>query len=205
MAHPIPKLYLITNEQDCPDTSTLLIKVEACLKVGIDWVQYRVKDTAHAIQLEQAQLLKQLCDDYQAELFINDSVDLALTVDAHLHLGQQDSHLSSARQLLGTEKKIGLTCHNQVTLALEAEKLGADYVSFGAFFPSITKPHANLCDWSVLEAASQVMTLPIVVIGGISEKNIAKFYEESTEVSRIAISHHLLKHRQKEIEHYFQI
>jgi len=88
-----------------------------------------------------------------------------------VHLGQNDTPISTAREQLGEKAIIGISCYNQLQLAFEAEAMGANYVSFGALFNSTTKPNASHCPLSVIKIAKEKINLPIVGIGGITFEN----------------------------------
>ena len=165
-------LYAITP--DSTDTANLLAMTELVLAGGATIVQYRNKIADAALRQEQAYLLAQLCRKYQAVFIINDHVDLAITVDADgVHLGQDDGCIGDARKKLGDEKIIGVSCYNQLNLAIDAAQQGADYVAFGAFFASSTKPDAVTASTDLLCKAKQKLNVPIVTIGGITLTNAA--------------------------------
>lgn len=163
-------LYAITD--DSLLQGRLLAAVEAALLGGCRIVQYRSKLTNSEHQLREACALLALCRQYEAQLLINDSVHLALAVGAHgVHLGQDDMPIAVAREQLGNTAVIGITCHDSLTLALDAQRAGADYVAFGRFFPSGTKQSAPPADLQVLAQARQALNIPIVAIGGITLDN----------------------------------
>ena len=111
-------------------------------------------------------------DRYQVPLIINDNVELCNEVDADgVHLGKQDSSFEQARVQLSADKIIGITCHDSVVAAVSAEEAGADYVAFGRFFTSETKPNASPAPIEVLTEAKKKLSIPIVAIGGINAEN----------------------------------
>ncbi len=163
-------IYAITD--DSLLHGKLLPAVEAVLQGDGRIVQYRSKVADLNHQQTEASLLLALCQRYGALLLINDNVELAHAVGAHgVHLGQCDMPIAEARALLGPDAIIGITCHDSLTLALEAQQAGADYVAFGRFFSSSTKPSAPPADLSVLGAAKARLTIPVVAIGGITLDN----------------------------------
>jgi thiamine-phosphate pyrophosphorylase len=163
-------LYAITD--DSLLGNHLLPAVEAALAGGCRVVQYRNKEADRNKQLAEANALLILCNQYSAKLLINDNAQLAADVSAHgVHLGQDDMPIAQARALLGHQAIIGITCHDSLALALEAQQAGADYVAFGRFFSSSTKPSAPPADLSVLRAAKAQLTIPVVAIGGITLDN----------------------------------
>ncbi|WP_210398023.1 thiamine phosphate synthase [Motiliproteus sediminis] len=165
-------LYAITDSTLLTDTPTLLRRVEAALRGGATVVQYRDKSRDHDKRREQARRLAELCERYQRPLLINDDAELAAASGAAgVHLGQGDGSVAAARALLGVRAIIGVTCHDQLALAQQASLEGADYVAFGAFFPSTTKPKATPAPLALLRQARNELPLPIVAIGGITSDN----------------------------------
>jgi thiamine-phosphate pyrophosphorylase len=168
--NPIYGLYAIT--QDNLPTDTLLAGVDAILQGGCKLVQYRNKQQCRDRMLQEVRELLALCHRYGATLLINDDVELAVTAGAHgVHLGQEDMPIQQARDILGPQAIIGITCHNSIALAEEAQLAGADYVAFGRFFPSDTKHSAPPAELTVLLVAKQRLNIPVVAIGGITLDN----------------------------------
>lgn len=162
-------LYVIT---DGSTGDVLLSKVEQALRGGAAIVQYRDKTTDTARREQEAAALRTLCQQHNALFIINDDVALAKAVQADgVHVGRDDSALSIARQALGKAPIIGVSCYNQLQLALSAAEQGADYIAFGSFFPSPTKPNAPRATLELLQQARQQLTLPICAIGGITLEN----------------------------------
>lgn len=163
-------LYALTDDQLL--AGRLLEAVRAALAGGCRMVQYRSKQPDHSRRLQEATQLLALCRQSQALLLINDDVALAMAVGADgVHLGQEDMPLLEARNQLGAQAIIGITCHDSLTLACAAQDNGADYVAFGRFFTSNTKQSAPPADLSVLHQARQQLHIPIVAIGGITLDN----------------------------------
>lgn len=166
-------LYAITDSAD----------IEAVLRGGCRIIQYRNKIASPAEQKQTASVLRRLCDDYAALLIINDDVELALAVAADgVHIGQSDSALVEVRQRLGADAIIGVSCHNSLPLALQAEQGGASYVAFGRFFTSQTKPDAPPAELAILRAAKQQLHIPVVAIGGITRDNAASVIAEGADM-----------------------
>ena len=160
-------LYAITPET--ADTARLLVQVEAALTGGAAAVQYRDKSGDVARRHEQASELLALCQRFKAPLIINDDLRLAdLCGAAGVHLGRDDGSVAKARVILGPDKLIGASCYQSVELARVAQAEGADYVAFGSFYPSATKPQADRAEQTLLHAARTVIHVPIVAIGGIT-------------------------------------
>jgi len=159
-------LYAISSPSD-----TLLQDVESAFKGGVDVFQYRDKHSPPEVRNRQAYELKALCEQYGVVFIINDDIELALAVDADgVHLGRDDGDFRHARSRLG-DKIIGVSCYNQIDLALEAQQAGVDYVAFGRFFPSRTKPGAVQAGIDLLEQSQRCLSLPVVAIGGICIEN----------------------------------
>jgi thiamine-phosphate pyrophosphorylase len=163
-------VYAITPET--ADTGQLLAQVEAALSGGVAAVQYRDKSTDVARRHEQASELITLCHRYNVPLIVNDDLRLADLCGADgVHLGRDDGSLREARIILGKDKLIGASCYQSLDQARTAQAAGADYVAFGSFFPSFTKPAAARADAELLRQAAQAIHVPIVAIGGITPAN----------------------------------
>ncbi len=166
-------LYAITDQRLAEDD--LCERVAAAVAAGCDWIQYRDKSTDTAQRHRQASRLRDTCSAHGARLIINDDIELALAVGADgVHLGQQDQPLARARDRLGPNALIGITCHASLQLARRAQRDGADYVAFGRFFPSATKPGAPAAPIDLLRQARQEISLPLIAIGGIHPANAAQ-------------------------------
>ncbi len=159
-------LYLITDGR-----AELAPRVEAALRAGAGAVQYRDKSDDDARRLDEAQALAALCRHYQVAFIVNDDVDLALAVGADgVHLGMHDSTIAAARERLGPAAIIGASCYNSLVIAQRAADAGADYLAFGAFFPSNTKPDTLRAGTELLRKA-RVFHRRLVAIGGITADN----------------------------------
>ncbi len=166
----ISGLYAITP--DLENTNDLLNKVQQALEGRVQLIQYRNKLANEILRRKQAKLLLQLCREYRIPLIINDHLDLAIEIDADgLHVGQDDISVTQARNQFGQDKIIGASCYNNLNLAVQAEKEGADYVAFGAFFSSLTKPNTISVTMDLVDQAKKKISLPIVAIGGIKLAN----------------------------------
>ncbi|MDD1610110.1 MAG: thiamine phosphate synthase, partial [Methylococcaceae bacterium] len=151
-------------------TDTIIAEVEQVILGGAVVIQYRNKQPQNAPLL--AGELVNVCHHYQIPLIINDDVELAVQVAADgVHLGKDDGSIAQARQRLGKNAIIGVSCYNSVEKALEAQEQGADYVAFGRFFPSSSKPLAAPAEIDTLYEAKRRLTIPIVAIGGILPEN----------------------------------
>ena len=173
-------VYAITPET--ADTEQLLIKVEAALAGGVAAVQYRDKSGDVARRHEQASELVALCHRFNVPLIINDDLRLADLCDADgIHLGRDDSSLREARIILGKDKFVGASCYQSLELALAAQAAGADYVAFGSFFASPTKPIAGRAGLDLLRGAAPLIHVPLVAIGGITLENAAQLLDAGAD------------------------
>ncbi|WP_191964487.1 thiamine phosphate synthase [Marinobacter confluentis] len=165
-----PGLYAITDGALLPP-ERLIGAVEAALRGGAVMVQYREKKLPFTERLSQARRLVSACNAAQVPLVINDDPELARRVSASgVHLGQSDSDLGEARKTLGDAAIIGATCHARLDLARSADKAGADYLAFGRFFQSSTKPDAPEASREIL-ATARGFGKPVTAIGGITLEN----------------------------------
>lgn len=172
MSAPLRGLYAITDGR--LTGQSLFAAARAALAGGVRLLQYRDKSLDPARRFQEAGQLRELCRDYDCLLLINDDIELARRIDADgVHLGQKDSPIAHARARLGPDKLIGISCNNRLDWADTAQQQGADYVAFGRFFPSVTKPEALQADLSLLEQARQQLDVPIAAIGGITPDNAA--------------------------------
>jgi thiamine-phosphate pyrophosphorylase len=181
-------LYAITDSQLLP-AEKLFSGVEAVLKSGCTFVQYRDKSNATTTRLRDAKKLLMLCKKYNAHLIINDDVQLAQKINAQgVHLGQSDGDVKAARKLLGDAAIIGVTCHDSLALAEKALADGASYIAFGRFFSSTTKPDARLAPLPLLrEARKKFPQAMIVAIGGINTENARSVLDAGADM--VAVCH----------------
>jgi thiamine-phosphate pyrophosphorylase len=149
------------------------VKLEAALSAGpVAAFQFRVKDVDQHEAASLAEPLQAICAKHDVAFIVNDSVALAKRLKADgVHLGQGDGDLREAREILGPEAQIGVTCHNSRHLAMEAAEAGADYVAFGAFYPTSTKEVEHVAELETLRKWSMVTEIPCVAIGGITPEN----------------------------------
>ena len=173
-------VYAITPET--ADTALLLAQVEAALRGGVAAVQYRDKSGDIARRHEQASELVALCRRFHVPLIVNDDLRLADLCDADgVHLGRDDGTVREARIILGKDKFIGASCYQSLDLALAAQAAGADYVAFGSFFPSPTKPDAARASLNLLREAAPKIHLPLVAIGGITLANAPELLDAGAD------------------------
>jgi thiamine-phosphate pyrophosphorylase len=164
-------LYVITSA-DHVGSPTLTAAVAQAIQGGATLVQYRNKHADYDQKLWEASDLQSLCQSLSVPLIINDDVEIAANVHAAgVHLGKDDADIKQARQQLGNQAIIGVSCYNNIERAQQAEQDGADYVAFGCFFSSNTKPEAPPANPEILTRAKQHLSIPIVAIGGITAEN----------------------------------
>ncbi len=167
----IAGLYAITP--DLVDTELLCQMVEASILGGASIVQYRNKVADHKLRIKQSIALLEVCEKHQIPLIINDHVKLCLAIDADgVHIGGDDGNIAAIKSRIGEDKILGVSCYGEFARAEAAEKAGADYVAFGACFPSSTKPNAPRADLDLFTQAKK-LNLPSVAIGGITLENAA--------------------------------
>lgn len=174
------KLYLISPQAvggNFPD------RLNAALEPGLAAAfQLRVKDVGEHELARLAEPLQRICADAEVAFIVNDSISLAKRLGADgVHLGQSDGDIREARALLGPSAQIGKTCHDSRHLAMEAGEAGADYVAFGAFYPTTTKPSDYRPDPSILSWWSTVFEIPCVAIGGITPENARPLVEAGAD------------------------
>lgn len=166
---PTQGLYAITQTERKPQ-DMIVAEVTAALRGGATLVQYRDKNPVDARSL--AERLLTVCCRHDVPLIINDDIALAERIGAHgVHLGRNDGQIEEARRRLGPRAIIGVSCYNALELAVDAQSRGADYVAFGRFFPSSSKPLATPAAIETLQAAKRTLVVPIVAIGGILPEN----------------------------------
>lgn len=177
-------LYAITP--DWSDSRRLLDTTETLLAAGCRWLQYRNKAATDCHRQEQAVALRGLTRKYGARLIINDDLDLALFCDADgVHLGEDDGELAAARSRLdaaGPGRILGASCYQQLNSAEAAACAGADYLAFGSFFASPTKPLARRAEPALLAAAKARTGKPVCAIGGITPVNAGALVQSGADL-----------------------
>ena len=182
-------LYAVTDSQLL--AGRFLAYVEAALDGGVTLLQYRDKSGDETRRLREASELLKLCERYKTRLIINDDAKLAKDAGAAgVHLGQSDGLLAEARILLGPDAIIGITCHDSLAFAREGQRAGADYIDYGAFYASKTKPNASPAPLSLLAESKAQIKLPTVAIGGITVDNAAQTLAAGADM--LAVVHSLL-------------
>ncbi len=158
-------------------------KLEEALSAGpVAAFQFRVKDIDQHEAAALAEPLQAICARHDVAFIVNDSVALAKRLKADgVHLGQGDGDVREARETLGPDAQIGVTCHNSRHLAMEAAEAGADYVAFGAFYPTSTKQVEHVAELDTLQKWSRVTEIPCVAIGGITADNAKPLIEAGAD------------------------
>lgn len=165
-------LYLVTDRDVLVDTD-IYTEVEQAIKGGVTLIQIREKSMGTLEFYNLAVKIKCITDKYKIPLIINDRLDIAQAIDAAgVHLGQDDMPADIARRILGSNKIIGVSTSTLIE-AEKAESQGADYVGVGAMFPTTTKDDASAVNINCLKEIKKGISIPVVAIGGISEKNVA--------------------------------
>lgn len=167
------RLYAVTDSSWLRG-KTLGQSVREAILGGATIVQYREKRLSVSAQLAQAREVREVCREYGVPFIMNDSVEMALTLDADgVHLGLDDGDIAKARQILGDDKIIGASTHNAQE-AIAAQAQGADYLGCGAVFGSTTKTNVRPITPEILREVTSSVSIPVVAIGGINRENIAK-------------------------------
>ena len=168
----LAKIYLITPPA-IADLSAFARALEGALAAApVACLQLRLKGVSDEAVLAAAAALLPVARGHDVHFLINDRPDLAARAGADgVHVGQSDASYAEARKILGADKTVGVTCHASYHLAMEAGEAGADYVAFGAFFPTRTKEAPARADISLLEDWSAMTVVPCVAIGGVTPDN----------------------------------
>lgn len=176
------RLYLITPPELDPAAFSPLL--DAALDAGdVACLQLRLKGASDDAIREAARVLMPVAHRYNVAFLMNDRADLARELDCDgVHIGQEDGTLADARALLGKERIVGVTCHASRDLGFEAAEGGADYVAFGAFFPSATKPDPKgQADIELVADWTSHITVPCVAIGGITPASCGPLVEAGAD------------------------
>jgi thiamine-phosphate pyrophosphorylase len=165
------RLYLITPPKFEP--RVFADDLKRALDGGdVACLQLRLKDVSDHEILRAAEALMPIAQKRDVAFIVNDRPDIAHMIRADgVHIGQEDGTYAEAREIVGKNAIVGVTCHNSRELAFEAGEAGADYVAFGAFFPTQTKEPKTVADIELLQWWAETMTVPVVAIGGITVEN----------------------------------
>ena len=172
MSLPHQGLYAVTPELTTVETLEPLVRL--VLEGGARMVQFRDKSSDPGAREITALKLNRLCTEFGVPFIVNDDVELACAVEANgVHLGRDDVSVATARRALGAQRIIGVSCYNDPNLAMAALAEGADYIAYGSFFPSLTKPRAVRADLALVKQTRPRIPVPIAGIGGITADNAA--------------------------------
>ncbi len=169
-------------------------RIELAILGGAEVIQLRDKHLSDDELMPTAVSIKQICAEYGVTFIVNDRITLAKKIHADgVHIGKHDQSLREARQYLGNQYLIGVSCYKHLFSALRAQSLGADYVAFGSVFPSSTKIDAPRCPLSVISKAHSLLRIPICAIGGITANNSHHVLEAGAQL--IAATHSVFNAR----------
>ena len=174
------RCYVVTT-RDFLDGRSLKDDCEEILKSGATFLQLREKNIDFDEYVNLGFDLKEVAEKYNIPFVIDDNIEVAIKVDADgVHIGQSDIDVKTARKLIGEDKILGVSAQN-VYQAIEAEKMGADYLGIGPVFPTKTKPNEKLIDLDEVRRISESVNIPILVIGGIDDESIYKVKNSNTD------------------------
>ena len=158
------------NNYNFDDLDNIVFKM---IKKNINIFQIRIKSIFNESHIKTIKKVKNVCDTYQSTLILNDNINIAkeLNIDG-VHIGSKDIDISSAKNFLGRNKIIGVSCYNDISLSLFAQKNEASYVSFGSLYSTSTKINATDLDENTFLSAKKILNIPICLIGGINSDNI---------------------------------
>jgi thiamine-phosphate pyrophosphorylase len=180
------RLYLITPPTLDPGAFSRAL-AEALEAGDVACVQLRLKDVDDDAIRRAIDALRPIAQSHDVTFILNDRPDLAHTTGCDgVHVGQEDTPYAEARRIVGKDAIVGVTCHNSYHLAMEAAEAGADYVAFGAFFPTTTKEAKTRADVSLLRDWSELTTVPCVAIGGITVENCRPLVEAGADFLAVA-------------------
>jgi thiamine-phosphate pyrophosphorylase len=181
MSQLLKGLYVITDEYLTPD-ETVHAYIEEALKAGASIVQYRNKTKSDDEVEKICRTLQSMCSQYNVPFIIDDRPHLATKIHADgIHIGKDDMPIKEARKIF-PKGIIGVSCYGSIRKAKEAQEEGADYVAFGSFFASPTKPHSGIISMNVLHKAKEAVDIPVCAIGGISQTNIGEITATQTDM-----------------------
>jgi thiamine-phosphate pyrophosphorylase len=181
------RLYLITPPKLEP--RAFADDLRRALDAGdVATLQLRLKDVDDDAIKRATDILKPIAQSHDVAFLMNDRPDLARAYDCDgVHVGQDDALYAEARSLVGKDRIVGVTCHDSRELAFEAGEAGADYVAFGAFFPTETKQPKAKADLELLQWWAETMTVPVVAIGGITVENAKPLVEAGADFLAVSV------------------
>ena len=180
------QLYLITPPAFEPAAFASVLK--AALEAGpVAALQIRLKSASDDQIKAAVKALLPVCHEKDVAVILNDRPDLAVKYGCDgVHVGQEDAPYDEARRIMGPNRTVGVTCHDSRHLAMEAAERGADYVAFGAFFPTSTKDASTRADIDIIAWWAELMTTPCVAIGGITVENCRPLIEAGADCLAIS-------------------
>jgi thiamine-phosphate pyrophosphorylase len=175
------RLYLITPPALAP--GAFAEELKRALDAGdVASLQLRLKNVSDDAIARAVETLMPIAQKHDVAFLLNDRPDLAARLGCDgVHVGQQDATYAEARAAMGPSRIVGVTCHGSRDLAFEAGEAGADYVAFGAFYPTTTKEVSFTADLELLEWWAETMTVPVVAIGGITVENASPLIEAGAD------------------------
>jgi thiamine-phosphate pyrophosphorylase len=174
-------LYVVTPDWD--DTDKLVTATEAALAGGAQLVQYRHKTADAVLRREQANALLAICRQYGVPFIVNDHVDVCMEINADgIHVGGTDLSVAEVRKIVGPDKIVGASCYGTFDLAVTSQAQGATYVAFGGFYPSRVKKYDFTTPVDIISRAKAVLTVPVVVIGGMTQDNALPLIAEGADM-----------------------
>lgn len=198
-------IYLIT-EHERIGFGRLISLAESIIPAGIAALQYRNKIADATQRRDEAGQLRALCKQYAVPFFVNDDPALALETGADgVHLGREDGDCNSARIQVGPDLQIGISCYNELTRTEMAVQQGADYIAFGAMFPTRTKNNTTTASVDLIREAKRRYTVPVVAIGGITPENCVPVIEAGADLLAVISSVWLAPDPQNVIHKFNQL
>lgn len=181
-------LYAITDEYLTP-LETMKMQVSAAIEGGAKIVQFRYKSEITADVLISISEIQKVCRDNGVLFIVNDHMNLAKEIDADgIHIGKEDADDLPSIRAQFPGKIIGVSCYGDMKRAFDAEAAGADYVAFGSFFFSPTKPKSGVVSPSIINEAKEKLTIPVCVIGGITVENAPELLREGADMVSVISS-----------------
>ena len=187
MAPPLCRLYLITPPR-LDDLAAFGHALASALDAGdVAALQIRLKDVGDDIIAGATDVIAPIAQAHGVALILNDRPDLAARLGCDgVHVGQTDASYAEARRIVGPDRTVGVTCHDSLHLAMEAAEAGADYVAFGAFFPTTTKDAATRAEPALLSGWQADMLTPCVAIGGITAANVREIARAGADFAAVS-------------------
>lgn len=181
MNFDISGLYAITDRKLIPE-NRFAETVEAAIKGGAKIIQLREKNAEEAEIIRRGKLLAGITRKYKIPLIVNDSPEIAKKTGADgVHLGGEDASVADARELLGENAIIGVSCYGEIERGIAAEKAGANYAAFGTPYPTPTKPDRKPTPFEVIKEAKQRLKIPVFAIGGITPQNAPEILQTGAD------------------------